>query len=609
MQSFRRFDVRNLATMLLGLGMICATAGGSARSDDSSTNKLQNIEQQHALTDIKLRDCYGAEHSMGEWNSHKLLVVAFLGTECPLAKLYGPRLKALSDRFKADDVQFIGVCSNVQDSLTEVQAYCDKAGISFPVLMDTEQRLADVLKAERTPEVILLNEMRQSVYRGRVDDQYAISVAKLKPHREDLALAIESALLGKQPDISETETVGCLIGRRRQSKPHGDITYSKHIAPIFNSRCAECHRKGQIAPFPLNGFASTVGWEAMIAEVVEQDRMPPWNANPEVGHFANDARLTKEEKQLILTWVQNGCPEGDPADLPTPPQFTEGWRIPKPDMVIHVRDEPFTVPATGVVDYKYFEIDPQFTEDKYVVAAEARPGNTAVVHHIIAFVKAPGQDNVDLGSLLIGYAPGTSPLIFPANAAMKVPAGSKILFEMHYTPNGTEQTDLSYIGLKFTDAATVKHEVVGAEALFAKFEIPPQAADYEVQAKYRFREDMQILSLTPHMHLRGKAFRYVATYPDGTTETLLDVPKYDFNWQLRYEMATPKMMPAGTVVQCVGVFDNSDDNPNNPDSSKAVRWGRQSWEEMMIGFLTCQKPLQAVSETKPNKTTESSSGD
>lgn len=541
---------------------------------------------------VVLRDCFGKPHPLSVLKESKVVVVAFLGTECPLAKLYGPRLQALSERFRDDGVAFIGVCSNVQDSLTETVAYANKAGISFPMLMDNEQVLADLLKAERTPEVFVLDQSRAIRYRGRIDDQYGISVARPEPTRGDLAEAIQSVVNGETPTFVSTPAVGCVIGRRNRVEPQGDVTFTRHIAPIFNARCVECHRAGEIAPFPLTSFEETVGWESTIAEVVRDDRMPPWNANPEFGHFKNDARLSADEKQLIRTWIENGCPEGDASDLPPQPAFVMGWRMPQPDMIIPIRDEPVSIPATGVVDYMYLKVDPKFTEDKYVIAAEARPGNTAVVHHIIAFLQLPGQSEISLGKMLIGYAPGTSPLIYSENSAMRVPAGSKILFEVHYTPNGTEQTDRSYIGLKFTDASNVRNEVVGLEAINERLRIPPGAGNYLVTADERFREDVTLLSLTPHMHLRGKSFRYDATYPDGTTETLLDVPHYDFNWQLRYEFAEPKLIPKGTIVKCTAAYDNSEGNANNPDPSKQITWGQQSWDEMMIGFFTGVRALE-----------------
>ena len=560
------------------------------QSDVSKSDLAQAFEK------LGLPDCFGKRFELQELHSAPIVVVAFVGAECPLAKLYGPRLQELSLRYADRGVRFVGVCSNVQDSLTEILAYQNKAGITFPMLIDSQQELADLLQAQRTPEMVILNKDRTVQYHGRIDDQYGIGVIREKPQQELAALAIDALLAGKSPEVVETEAVGCLIGRHRKIVPHGDITYAKHIAPIFNARCMECHRPGEIAPFSLTSFADTVGWEATIAEVVREERMPPWNANPEFGHFRNDARLSADEKQLIREWIKNGCPEGDPADLPAPPEFVTGWRMPQPDMIIPVREDAFTVPATGVVDYQYLRVDPKFTEDKYVVAAEARPGNPAVVHHIIAFLMLPGQTEVTLGKMLIGYAPGTSPLIFPEGAAMKVPAGTQIIFEMHYTPNGTEQTDISNIGLKFVDASKVVNEVVGLEAVNPKLRIPPGAAAHPVVSSEKFREDITLLSLTPHMHLRGKSFRYEAVFPDGKTEVLLDVPKYDFNWQLRYEFSEPRLIPKGTVVTCRAEFDNSDGNLNNPDPTKEVGWGQQSWDEMMIGFFTGMKPVQPGAE-------------
>ncbi len=580
--------IRLLICVVMSSGYL--TANGADEATPQAHVSKHDIAQ--TFEKLTLPDCFGQHFELKELNSAPLVVVAFVGTECPLAKLYGPRLQELSIRYADQGVRFVGICSNVQDSLTEIVAYRNKAGITFPMLIDSQQELADLLQAQRTPEIVLLNKDRAVQYRGRIDDQYGIGVIREKPQQEMAALAIDALLAGKVPAVTATDAVGCVIGRHRKILPHGDITYAKHIAPIFNARCMECHRPGEIAPFSLTSFADTVGWEATIAEVVREERMPPWNANPEFGHFKNDSRLSADEKQLIREWIKNGCPEGDPADLPTPPQFVTGWRIPQPDMIIPVRDEAFTVPATGVVNYQYLRVDPKFTEDKYIVAAEARPGNPAVVHHIIAFLMLPGQTEVTLGKMLIGYAPGTSPLIFPDGAAMKVPAGTQIVFEMHYTPNGTVQTDISNIGLKFIDASKVVNEVVGLEAVNHKLRIPPGAAAHTVVSSEKFREDITLLSLTPHMHLRGKSFRYEAVFPDGKSEILLDVPNYDFNWQLRYEFAEPRLIPKGTVVTCRAEFDNSVGNRNNPDPAKEVGWGQQSWDEMMIGFFTGMKPVQ-----------------
>ena len=354
----------------------------------------ENIDEQLDL--LELHDCFGNVYRIGEARDSRTIVFAFLGTECPLAKMYGPKLQSIEERYRDAGVSVIGVFSNVQDSLTEVIAYGNRIGIKFPLLMDGSQQLADLLQATRTPEVVVVDSSRTIRYRGRIDDQYAISVARQAPTQENLVEAIECLISGKNLELTSAPSVGCVIGRKRRIQPHGDITYSKYIAPIINARCVECHRAGEIGPFPLTSYEQTIGWESTISEVIREERMPPWNANPKYGHFKNDARYPDEEKHLIQTWIDNGCPEGDPSDLPRPPAFAEGWRIPEPDLVLHVRDEPYHVPATGVVDYQYFQVDPKFDEDKYVMAAEARPGNPSVVHHIIAFLQLPGQKSVTL---------------------------------------------------------------------------------------------------------------------------------------------------------------------------------------------------------------------
>ncbi len=565
------------------LGLVLATGSAFAEETKSSFDELQ------------LRDSYGNVQTLGKLAEKEFTVVAFLGTECPLAKLYGPRLRQLSDRFK--DVAFIGVNSNIQDTLREVSAYTDRCRIKFPMLVDTEHKLANLLQAERTPEVFVLDRDRNVHYRGRIDDQYAISVAKLKPAVEDLAEALSALEAGKEPKQARTKAVGCIIGRRKQATPTGDVTYSKHIAPIFNKRCAECHRDGELAPFALSNYEDTIGWTDMIAEVIGEGRMPPWNANPKYGHFKNDARLSAEEKQLVLKWINNGAPEGDKTDLPEPPKFVEGWRIEKPDDVYYMPKK-YSVPATGVVDYKHFRIDPGFKKDMYVSQVEARPGNPEVVHHIVVYVLTPEMRKQrsrrrGLGMMLIGYAPGTSPLVYPEGAGMKIPAGSQFIFEMHYTPNGEKATDLSYCGVKFIDRKDVKQEIIGTEVMTSRFRIRKNDPSFEVTAHKPIEEDIKLVTLTPHMHLRGKSFRYIARIPGQEPKVLLDVPKYDFNWQLRYELKEPVLLPKGSTLTCIAKYDNSEGNPNNPNPNKEVRWGDQSWEEMMIGFYAGVRPAKS----------------
>ncbi|MEZ6063348.1 MAG: redoxin domain-containing protein [Planctomycetaceae bacterium] len=581
------FEFRRIGNLLIltAIAWICVSGRSALTAADLP------------IADFSLQTHRGQRTSLNDFADRKLIVIAFLGTQCPLAKLYGPRLAELHGEYSDRGVAFVGINSNTQDSITEITAYVNRHEIPFPVLKDPGNRVADQFGAERTPEVFVLDQNRKVRYRGRIDDQYLVGLSRDRVRRRDLAIAIEELLSGNEASVTETEAIGCHIGRIQKVEPTGDVTYANQISRIFNSRCLECHRDGQIAPFSLAGYADTIGWEDTILEVIADNRMPPWYANPDHGTFRNDARLSDDEKQLIRTWVENGMPEGDPSQLPDPPEFATGWRMPQPDQVIAMSDEAFTVPATGVVNYQYFSVDPGWTEDKFVTAAEARPDNFGVVHHIIAYAIPPGdeEERKKQRTMLVGYAPGATPNVLDDGIAMYIPAGSTLLFEMHYTPNGSQQSDRSHIGLKFTEKKNVRKLLQGRVAMEADFEIPAGASNHEVTAEYRARRDELLLCMTPHMHVRGRSFRFEAFYPDGGQEILLDVPKYDFNWQLNYRLSEPKLLPKGTRILCTAAFDNSDANPVNPDPGRSVRWGDQSWEEMMIGFLDVVEPDAAAS--------------
>jgi peroxiredoxin len=553
-----------------------------------------------AVKSFSLPDWHGNTRTLEELRDSKLVVLAFLGTECPLAKIYAPRLQTLADQYKDQGVAFVGIDSNLQDSISEIGIFARTHGINFPILKDLNNQLADQLGAQRTPEVFVLDEDRIIRYRGRIDDQYGFQTgagyAKPRLSRSDLGEAITELLAGKPVSQPEVPAEGCLIGRVKKPLPHGDVTYSKQIARILQNRCVECHRPGEVAPFSLTSYDEVLGWGEMIREVVEQERMPPWFANPAYGHFANDARLTPDEKQAISSWVKNGCPQGDPSDLPPPRTFVEGWRIGQPDQVIYMSDQPYRVPAEGVVSYQFFTVDPGWKEDKWIRVTECRPGDRSVVHHIIVFIDRQGAISEFAGrGGLGGYAPGSLPYTAPEGTAIFVPAGSKLTFQMHYTPNGTARDDRSCIGVVFADPKAVKRRLRGGVTGTLAFTIPPGADNYEVRAKKKFLRDTLILNLTPHMHLRGKSFRYELEYADGTREVLLDVPRWDFNWQLRYELAEPKLAPKGSRLHCIAHYDNSAENQANPDPTTAVRFGDQTWEEMMFGFYAAVDPNEDLS--------------
>jgi mono/diheme cytochrome c family protein len=357
------------------------------------------------------------------------------------------------------------------------------------------------------------------------------------------------------------------------------VTFNKDVAPIFFQKCAECHRAGEIAPFSLMSYKEARPWARSIKEKVATKVMPPWHADPAHGEFKNDRRLSQKEIDTIVAWVDNGAIEGDGKDLPPAPKFIDGWNIGTPDIIFKM-PEPFTIPASGVVPYKYFNVKTNFTEDKWIQAAEIRPDKRGAVHHIIVFIQSKGQQQ-----LLTGWAPGEQASVMEHGLAKRIPAGATLIFQVHYTPNGTEVKDQSYVGLIFAKEKP-KNELLVQPVMNAKFLIPAGDPNYKVESSYTFKEDAHIRSLMPHMHLRGKDFMYKVTFPDGTSKIILSVPKYDFAWQTYYLLKEPIAVPKGTRLDCLAHFDNSTSNKYNPDATKDVKWGDQTWEEMMIGWMT-----------------------
>ena len=380
------------------------------------------------------------------------------------------------------------------------------------------------------------------------------------------------------------------IGAAASGPSYAKVTFTKDVAPILYNRCVECHRAGEVAPMSLITYNEARPWAKAIKQKVVDRSMPPWLAAPENQHFKNDRRLSQKEIDTIAAWVDAGAPKGGDEDLPTPPRFEQGWAIGKPDAVISL-DQEVPVPADGVIPYKYFTVQTNFNEDKWVQAAEIRAGNRKVVHHIIVFVQEPGsktelsgEGRGGRGAKLCGFAPGEQPKVFPPGTGRLIKKGSKLTFQMHYTPNGEATTDRSYIGLIFSKSPIQKIALTGT-ATNARFVIPPGEGNYEVRSSWTAPDDVRIIDLMPHMHVRGKDFTYTAVYPDGRSQVVLQVPRYDFNWQLLYQLKEPLLLPKGSRLDCVAHFDNSAKNKYNPDPSKEVRWGDQTWEEMMIGWF------------------------
>ena len=520
----------------------------------------------------------------------KLTALCFLGTECPLAKLYAGRLQKLADEF--DSVRFIGINSNVQDSLSDIEHYTEATGIKFEMAKDARNVIADKLAIKRTPEVIVCDDQRKIIYRGRVDDQYLPGVSRNAATREDLRVAITQALAGKKIEVSRTEPQGCLLGRVRTSSPDATVTFSNQVIRVLQKNCIECHREGEIGPFSMETYEETIGWADMILEVIEDKRMPPWHADSSVGTFANSRSMSQQDIAILKDWVDQGTPQGDPGDLPEPYKAIEGWRLPKdPDIVVEMRKRPFRVPADGTIEYQYFVVDPEFEEDKWITAAEVIPGNRSVVHHSIVFIRPPDGERPRGAGMLAAYVPGQTPLTYDPGRARFVPKGSKLVFQQHYTPNGTVAEDVTKIGIVFADPADIKSELMTVLAMEQSFEIQPHDDSHVVDVvTRRLPAEGRLLAVSPHMHFRGKSFEASAVSTDQSEELLIKVPRYDFNWQHRYEFSEPFPLSKFRRLKGEVEFDNSAGNPFNPDPSQLVSWGDQTWEEMAIAFFDVEIP-------------------
>lgn len=526
----------------------------------------------------------------------KLTVLFFTGIECPLAKLYAPRVAQLAKRYSSS-VRFFGISSNQQDSIEEFKQFTSAHKIGFPCGKDFNNVVADQLDVKRTPEVIVLDQKFKIRYRGRIDDQYSPGIARNSVNRRDLKIAIDELLSGKKVSQPSTEPEGCLLGRVKKAVESPTVTYANQVSRIFQKHCTQCHREGEIGPFVLDDYEEAVGWGDMIVETIDNGRMPPWHADPKHGSFLNERRMSDADKKLIRQWVKDGTPFGEATDLPGKQTFTAGWQLPKaPDLVLPMRKRPFTIPADGTVDYQFFVVDPKFKEDKWISAAEVVPGNRSIVHHSIVFIRPPdGTDLPDIG-WLGAYVPGQKNIKFDPSRARFVPAGSKLVFQQHYTPNGTEQTDITKVGLVFADEDQVTDELQTYMALDRNFEIKPNDPAHQVNASLRnFPRQGTLLSISPHMHFRGKSFSAKletrrARKSKTENEMLLNVPEYDFNWQHIYQLSEPIPLADVRSIKTEIVFDNSTANPFNPDPERYVTWGDQTWEEMAIGFFDISVP-------------------
>ena len=530
----------------------------------------------------------------------EIVVLAMTEVGCPIASKLAPRLERLTREFEGRGVRFVGVDASTQDSLADIAEDGQALGRTFLVLKDARQELVRALSARTTTEVFVFDGRGRPVYRGAVDDQYALGAARPAPTQNYLVNALQAVLAGQPCDPAVTEAPGCVLTILPGGEAVPPVTYAKDVAPILQRRCQGCHRPGQVGPFSLLSFDEVKGRAKMIASVVQDGVMPPWNADARFdGVFANQRSLGADEKKTLLAWIEGGMPRGNPADEPPPRAWPAGWSIGTPDVVFEPEYDveakgPFTaqgfaVPREGVVDYQHFTTETHYAEDRWIQALEVHPGAADVVHHVLVAIQEANGD-IDEKSYLAVYVPGDTPSVYPQGYAKRLPAGAKLVFQLHYTPNGKERFDRSKIAVVFAKEAP-EFEVVTDAVINQRFEIPAGASAHEVRAASVLREDTGVVALFPHMHLHGKDFSYVAHLPDGSEQELL-FSHYDFSWQESYLLPDPLLLPAGTKLECIGHFDNSPANPNNPDPTEAVRWGEQSFEEMFIGYFDRVEPLE-----------------
>ena len=521
-------------------------------------------------------------------------LVFFFSTECPLAKLYSHRLNQLQTEL-GDRVRFIGVNSTSQDSMEDIKEFESELELSFPLAKDYDNKIADAYRATRTAEVVLLDARLNVVYRGRIDDQYSPGVSRASASSYFLRDAMESLIAGERVSVNETQAVGCLIGRVKKAIDHPTVTYTNQVSRLIQKNCVDCHRSGEIGPFSLEDYEEARGWAEMMVEVTENKRMPPWHATNQYLKFKNERFLSDDDVQIFRDWLAQGTPYGDASELPDSKEFTRGWRLPRqPDQIVEMRSKPFVVPADGTVEYQYFVVDPGFEEDKWISSAEVIPGNRSVVHHSIVYIRPP--DGVRFRGIgwLAAYVPGQSAPINNPTHATFVPAGSKFVFQQHYTPTGTEQFDKTSIGIVFAESSKLTHEVYTLAALNQQFEIPANSSSHAVRSFVdRYPKNGEIIAMAPHMHYRGKSFRAFTT-GNGKQQQLIDVPAYDFNWQHNYQPIEPISLGDIEEIRCEFEFDNSTGNPFNPDPEQTVTWGDQTWEEMAVAFFVVAEPIDSA---------------
>ena len=545
------------------------------------------------IDDVKFRTLDGKELSLGSFKDRKGLVIVMTSATCPVSKRYLPSVAKLAAELKDQGLGLLLVNALGSEKPEDIRSQLAAAGVTAPYAHDTEKKLSLALGARTTTEVFLVDPARTLVYRGALDDQYGINYNLDAPKHSYLRDALAALLRGEKPFVQATAAPGCELDLPAAADAKATtVTYHRDVARILQQNCVSCHREDGIAPFALDDIDEVKDRAKVIRRVVGEGSMPPWFAavdkDADKNPWANDCSLSAKDKADLFAWIDSkDRPLGDAAEAPAKRRYPAEWSIGKPDLVVQL-SKAHDIKADGFMPYATDIVETELKEDRWVSAYEIIPSERDVVHHVIVRVHEKGSEvrKADEGreGYWAIYVPGNGACVYPEGFARKIPAGAKVSFQIHYTPSGKAKKERLKMGLIFAKTPPT-HEIRTAPLANTKLSIPPGAARHVETYSQRVPFDMPIMGFMPHMHTRGVAFKYEVTYADGKTETLLDIPRYDFNWQLRYDYKHPKLIPQGSTMKITAVFDNSTGNKANPDPTKHVRWGAQTVDEMMIGYI------------------------
>jgi mono/diheme cytochrome c family protein len=549
------------------------------------------------VPDLVFTDIKGASHKLSDLGGEAGIVIAMTSATCPVSKRYMPKLAALEKELRAQRIALLLVNPFASEAAADIQAQLSAAGVTATYAHDKDQSLATALGARATTEVFLLDAKRTVLYRGALDDQYGLTYNLDAPRANYLRDAVAAMRVNQLPRIAATEAPGCELGLA-DARNHAatEVTYHRDVERILQQNCVACHREKGIAPFGLDDLAEVKDRAKTIKRVISEGVMPPWSAAPlkEGNPWGNDRSLGARDKADLLAWLgSSNRPLGDAHEAPAKLVFPSEWSIGKPDLIVQL-PQPVAVKADGFMPYQTVTAQTTLTEDKWVQAYEILPTDRSVVHHVLVNVHANGANAArgkqDGDSYWAVYVPGNGSQIYPQGFARKLPAGATVTFQIHYTPSGKAVQEQLRMGLVFA-RETPRFAVETAAVLKRDLDIPPGDGNHVETFERSVPTDLNVIGFMPHMHVRGKAFKYELISADGSVETLLDIPRYDFNWQLRYEYAQPRTIPRGSKIRITAAFDNSPGNQANPDSTKRVKWGQQTYEEMMIGFIEHFVPI------------------